>query len=1371
MQIRLRTVAVVCAAIFFLFVAAVETARAQDIVGRLSGTVTDTQGAVITNATVTITNEATGVSLPPIPANANGFYVADALPVGSYTVTATAKGFKTGVVTGNMVVAGGRLTADIQMEIGAVTETVTVTAYTNKANTTSGELQSTLSQQQMLDIPLNQRHYEEAVTLVPGAYATTTGQNAGAILAGYSNGVAVINGQRGDGQVYSIDGGFNEDSGSNASNFNEVSIDFVQELDVQTNNYDAEFGRSSSASINVVTRSGGDQYHGTVFEFIQNNDWNARLSQTKLQTAKCASGGNPGGLYQCLPAFHFNDYGWDFGGPAPYIQGKGKLFVFAGQEFRKFRGSAAGLQSATATETFPTFAEDVNHNFTDTGITLVLPASAPAGCTIVADTLSPACITTDGAAIARVYQAAAARSTLGGLPTVATSGNMLFNLPNPGNFREDIIRVDEHANDHQSLYFRYLHDYVNVANPYSTFGTNPEVPVDPDARHRPGTNLQFGWTDIISPALINEFKINADWHSQTTPLASLAGLGAGVTGPSYLAASYGFAFLPPLGQPPAFPGGLPNVSFSASGAAATVNGGLTVIAGPGPNFLGSPTSDINPSDNVTWVKNNHTIKFGVEFARNRKEQNSRANTNGAINFANSSGNSTHFPFADALMGTFNTVSQISSNPVAQFRFNVEDAFVEDTWKFNRKLSIVMGVRFSHTTPLYAQGNNITQFDPLVGTVGGYVPTSAATFTSFGNGSTISVASAGLCPAQPIAVPPITPGFVYCNGLTRPAGVPADQAGRVQVTRTDPILLASIPGTAARGFYLPQNLFAPRFGFSWSPFGDKTVVRGGFGIFYDHPEGNVMCNGINCQGYTPWTQSITATSSAVASPSNNLNFYDAPASGLAVPPPSTQGTNTVDPRLKVASSYQYSLSVQRELPQDMLLQIAFVGTLGRNVLRTPAITDPEWTTGPGGATIRQQFAPGSPNPNTYQCPNPGTFLPGYGCTLSTGVNGGYYANNAVQGVQLSPYLGYSTGTTFTTDDVNSNYNSGQLSLTKRTGFLTTSLAYTYSKYMTQGSGAGDAYNENGEPECPYNCLVSTAYDTTTTVATVAIPCVTDPTIPVGQPCGPWVGGANPVTVIPPTVAGVGGVCTVAVTVYIPRYGGCQSGGKVVPWNKYYYGEASVNATHIIAASFTVESPWGKGSSGLEALAIRGWSVTGIVHYQTGSPSTVTDSVPIGDYHGTNMFSTGRRAAIVPGVPIYAPSGCVAALAICWANTAAFRPETALGAGDAPISDIKGPAFYQWDISVQKTFILPWRDGMNFQIRADGINVFNQDNFTNSYKSLTPLNGSFGQLNSTDPGRIVQLGGKFNVYPFDRAVARLASNRKSRNKSRSPRLILL
>jgi len=306
------------------------------------------------------------------------------------------------------------------------------------------------------------------------------------------------------------------------------------------------------------------------------------------------------------------------------------------------------------------------------------------------------------------------------------------------------------------------------------------------------------------------------------------------------------------------------------------------------------------------------------------------------------------------------------------------------------------------------------------------------------------------------------------------------------------------------------------------------------------------------------------------------------------------------------------------------------------------------------------------------------------------------------------------------DVNSNYNSGQLQLTKRTGFLTTSVAYTYSKYMGMAGGVGDAYNQNGEPECPYTCLVSTAYS-------------------AGG--GVFVPGSHPVTVTAPT--GGNGVCTGGVAGYVPVYGGCQSGGVVMPWNKYYYGLTTVNATHIIAMSFTVDSPWGKGMTGFEGALVKGWSVTGVVHYQTGPPNTVTDSVNVGSPISTNGFAVGRRASIIPGQPIYytAPV-CTSSTHVCWANPGAFAPETALAAGDAPIGDIVGPAFYQWDMSVRKTFILPWREGMSLQLQGDAFNAFNQTNWQNSFTSLTPGNANFGQISTSQPSRLVQIGGKFN-----------------------------
>src|SRR6202007_724029 len=223
----------------------------------------------------------------------------------------------------------------------------------------------------------------------------------------YNNTVANTNGQRGDGQNWSVDGGFNLDSGSNGRVFNQVGADFIQEVDVQTSNYDAEFGRSASSTINVVTRSGGEQFHGAGFEFVQNNIFNAENPGTKL-TTPTATG------YRAVPPFHFNDFGWDLGGPIPFMQRRGKLFFFAGQEWKKFSGVYPGLTAASVQETFPTAAEAAG-NLTDffngvSGLVLKTHAVIPASCGGVLFTapnvITPACITGDGAAVASLYSSA-----------------------------------------------------------------------------------------------------------------------------------------------------------------------------------------------------------------------------------------------------------------------------------------------------------------------------------------------------------------------------------------------------------------------------------------------------------------------------------------------------------------------------------------------------------------------------------------------------------------------------------------------------------------------------------------------------------------------------------------------------------------------------------------------------------------------------------------------------------------------------------------------------------------------------------------------------------------------------------------------------
>ena len=1266
---RLRLVAAEALMLLFaasLFSVAADFAGAQDIFGRIVGTVTDPSGATVAGVKVTIVDEATQAGRD-VTTDRNGYFVADELPVGTYSLIAERAGFKRTTKKGNLLSAGGRLTVDLSLEVGAVTESVAVTATGDTVNTTSGEISTTITQKQVLDMALNQRHYESLVTLVPGAALQGSGTNPAALTSNYNNTVAVTNGQRADGQNWSVDGGFNLDSGSNASTFNQVGIDFVQEVDVQTSNYDAEFGRSASSTINVITRSGGNQYHGGGFEFVQNNVFNAENPGTKL-TSPTAVG------YAAVPPFHYNDFGWDLGGPIPYIQPKGKLFFFAGQEWKKLRGLIPGGPAASAQETFPTATEAAG-NFTDIynggaagGLTLKTPAVIPASCSggvlyTAPNVINPTCISGDGAAIAALYTSAAKLSVQGALPTSTNTNNMTFNLATPFNIREDIIRVDEHANDKQSFYFRYLHDYVDIYAPFSTFNAGPPstVPVDPDTRHRPGYNYQIGWVAMIRPNLINEVKFNADWHKQRTPLQ----------GTAWMKTPYGFKFIPPLGNPTTFPDGLPTLSFTAvtnfpTAAPAGVNG-------PAPNFLASPTTDINPADNVTWQKGSHSLKFGAEFARNRKTQNSRTNFDGTINFspnagvitaATPNGNSTGDPFADALLGNFNTLGQSSAVTVGQFRFNDFESYIQDTWKVTRKLSLVLGVRYIYTTPTYAQGNNMTNFNPFA-----FNPALDPTF--IGTSSNINPSSPGLCSGPQLNVVGTPTLTIECNGLQRPGQVPGDQLHNVPVTSTNPQLLAAIPATADRGFFQAENLFAPRLGFSYAPFGEKTVIRGGFGIFYDKPEGNVLGSGINSQGYPPWAQSasISGTNASLS------QFDSAPGAG-SVQAPTTLSLNGIDPNLVVARSYQYSLGVQHELPDSMLLQVSYVGDLGRHILRTPSINNATWT--------QQGFIPVSPNPNTLACPA-GINAAAFQCS-------GGFAPGSLSKDQIRPYLGYS-GINLALSDVNSNYNSLQVSLTKRAGIVTATFAYTYSKAMGDGGGAGDAYNENPEPECPFTCLVST--------------------------------DANPVLVS-------GGKAAM--------HGGTQTGGVVENWKQFNYGRLSFDATHIVASSFTVESPWGKHLTGVGGVLVKGWSLSGLMHYQSGAPLTATANENLGSLTVGNGVGIARRGSTVPGQSMAFTGTCAKTTVICWVNPNAFSAASFLGAGDAPIGDIIGPNFYQWDLSARKTFNLH-REGMKLQFQADAFNVFNRANWNNPNVSNAG-SSTFGQITGSLPARVLQLGGKIN-----------------------------
>jgi hypothetical protein len=948
---RIAKMFVVLSALLLLCVPA--PSAAQDIFGRISGTVTDPTGAVVPHAKITIVNQDTKLRRNTT-ADDRGFYMVPELPVGVYSVTVEQAGFKTTTVSGNDLVAGARMTVDLALHVGAVNETVEVRSAGETVNTVSGEISRTIDSEQVQHMALNERNYVQLVSLIPGAALTAFDQTA--LTTGMSTTASSVNGLRADGNLFTVDGGYNMDSGSNATQLDNVGIDFVREVAIQSSNYSAEYGRNDAASVNVVTKSGGNSFHGTAFEYVRNQIFDAVNPASKVNAA-------PGTGESILkPPLRYNDFGWTFGGPIL----KNRLFFFGGQEWKRLR-----LAAAAQNLTVPTTAELAGNFSALLGkVTLKTPLNAPAGCTIAGNVMSPQCITTNGQAIANVYalmekQAAAFNNT-------DVGNNATFQPNNPQNWREDIIRIDFHISDSQNIYFRYLHDNLNLIDAFGTFNNSGSLPTTPTNRIRPGYGYQGAHMWTISPHMINEAKFNVSWNKQRIP----------PTGSTWENSTYGFNIPLPFPKAGRFPDGIPHITF-------TNTKGLPATSAPaqfaGPYFsLLAPTTDISPSDNFTWQKGSHTFKFGAMYARNRKDQNSRPNSpNGAISFADNSANSTGDAFADALIGNFQTFTQQSADPIGFFRFNDIEGYASDSWKITHKLNLEYGVRYIHIGPTYVQGNNMANFDP-----------------SLFKGCTTAIDPGKNTPTSTC----LDQGFVI-DGLVRAGNVPSDQQGRVPSGNS--AFVTAVPATSERGFYKPENLFAPRLGFAFSPLhSNKTVVRGGFGIFYDKPEGNVI---FGQPGVVPFLQAATFQNGNLSNP------------GTASVP-TIFGMSAVDPNFVVARTMQYSLSVQHELPYGVLLETAFVGNLGRHEVRQPNINVPSFAQ-----------AAANPGKNTNQ---------------------------------TRPFLGYTDITQFRSDS-NSNYNALQISGTKRKGDFLATVSYTYSKALGQTSGI----NDNPEPECPFACQLA------------------------------------------------------------------------------------------------------------------------------------------------------------------------------------------------------------------------------------------------------------------------------------------------------------
>lgn len=899
------------ALLFCIFLMHVVSLHAQTNLGQISGSVTDTTGAALAGATITVREQSKQIERT-FTTDANGYFIATNLPIGTYVLTVTANGFRTAQQADVAIVADAKVTTNFTLQIGTASEVIHVSSGSVETlNSTSGEVARIIDTKQVENLALNGRNYTQLMTLVPGAVVTNP--DIFAVTTSLASTNQTINGNRSDSGNLTVDGAFNQVAGSNGSLMNNVGADFIGEVKIDTSNFSAEYGRTSGPAFNIVTKSGTNAFHGGAFEYMRNNYLDARnyfaTKKTKLI---------------------YNDFGFFIGGPIL----KDRLFFFVGEEWKRLRQQQTAQQFTVPSSALLSgnFAGQAQLNY-------------PGTKTPIPNNDISSMITADGKAIANVYRLMSQQGL--SFTDTATGNNLTLAPQNPLDFHQDLVRFDWAINQNHSIFGRWIHDQNTLTDPFGTFSNSGVLPTTPTIRSRPGQSYMVSYTWTIRPNLINQATANTSWASQHIP----------PTGNTWERSTYGFQYQKLYPDAGRYPDGIPYVTIT----------GYAPFQGP--NFaLLSPSTDIQVGDTISWIKGNHLVKAGAIVIRDRVDQNGRPYYTGNINFNGAGSNTTGNALADALLGNFNSYQEASADPIGHFRFTQPEAFVQDTWKATHNLSLEFGVRWQLISPMYTQGNNMANFDPNV----------------YATGTPVTVHTDG-------TIDPNS-GNPY-NGLVRTkSGIPSDQTDRVPNVSTS--LYPLIPAVAPRGFYDMDGNFGPRFGFAYAA-RETTVIRGGFGMFFFRPEGNMTFSQVNIPPYLSNTEYDLG----------NLNSL---GSGSAVNNHLQATISAIKPKLINPYNEQYSLGIQQQFPHSVLMELNYVGNAGRHLLRQPNINFPS--------------------------------LAGVGANPS-------YSTNF-----FNPYKGFGTINAWLGDST-MNYNSLQLYLAKRTGWLTFTGSYTFAKAL------GDSNSNN------------------------------------------------------------------------------------------------------------------------------------------------------------------------------------------------------------------------------------------------------------------------------------------------------------------------
>jgi predicted heme/steroid binding protein len=944
--------------VFALFVslAVLGITPAQSDLATISGFVKDQSGATVPGAKIVVRNKS-GVERQAAT-NDSGYYAITNMPPGLYTITVEAAGFQRFESKDNKLDPSANLVVDPALTIGATNQTVEVSASAVVLQTESASVQKLVTREQIDSLEINGRNPIFMANLVPG----TRGGTLANLSFNFSQGPSNINGARTPESLITYDGAPAVRTRSNGTSIGAADVDSTQEIQILTADYAPEYGRSSGGQIRITSKSGSQTFHGAAYEYVRNTVFDANPWQRNAIPATTG----------VTAPIHYNQFGYNLGGPL-YIPNhfntdKSKVFWYWGEEWVRYIFTDTNTTTTVPTLKMRTgdFSEllDPNNIFYHKAVVLLDPKTGfpfpgniiPApGTATAGSTASP-----NGLGLLNAYP----------LPNLTTpingNQNWFFSAQHPQYQRKDTLAVDLNLTDKQRVRFRRVYFTFWEYQPLDG-GTN-ETPKFFD-RPNQTNSIDHVWT--ISPTKVNEVLFSFSLDNVHIPVDQAHFLDRTTVGLNY-------PYIFPTGKE--IPTRIPTVNMSAFS-------GLS--GGPYPSHSAGPIFDV--SDSFSWVKGNHTIKFGGLWEYSGENDNDEINVqacptctnnqNGQFLFSDNGGNfvragnvvaSTGVAAANAALGLFDTYSEIGHRAYTLFRGTMWEGFAQDTWKVRQNLTLTYGLRYSVVVPYHAVWANMAVFDPSL-----YDPAKAVTIDP----------STGLITGSP------TIDQLY-NGMVIPgSSFPSSANGRVPEA-TSGLYNSLFRGVPNHYSDIQWGDIQPRAGIAYQ-LNNKTVLRAGGGRFFTRLG---VSDSIFLGGNPPFQPNASVSFGSVDNPGGS-------------------GTNSVplvvttqSKAFKNPEAWSWNFTVERELFWKSLLSVGYVGRRGLHLQRESDINQP--TTAVVAA-------------------NPGVNL------------------NA-----LRPYKGFGS-IRETDNVASSKYNSLQVSWNRRFGdTFQFGVSYTLSKSMDNGSNQRD-----------------------------------------------------------------------------------------------------------------------------------------------------------------------------------------------------------------------------------------------------------------------------------------------------------------------------